>query len=220
VRSCILWSNTPDQIDDRYNSTSLVTYACIEGGWPGPNNISDDPLFVDPNGPDGDPNAWEDNDYHLSPNSPCIDAGDPNGDYTGQTDIDGQGRTDGVVDMGSDEVWPDVNYVLTLKIANDPWGDVALDPEPNDPNLLEYSAGTLVTLTAEPVGNKSFKKWKLWDPNDANYFVIDTNNPITIVMSADRKVKAVFKCGGGGMAPLLATMLGVLGLHVLARRRR
>ncbi|MBU0640048.1 MAG: hypothetical protein KKB50_14370 [Planctomycetes bacterium] len=49
-------------------------------------------------------------DYHLSGTSPCIDVGDPDGDYTGQTDIDGQvriwdgdGDGDARVDMGVDE---------------------------------------------------------------------------------------------------------------------
>jgi len=41
----------------------------------GDGNIDADPLFVDPDGPDNDPNTWEDKDYHLSPGSPCIDAG-------------------------------------------------------------------------------------------------------------------------------------------------
>jgi parallel beta-helix repeat protein len=44
------------------------------------------------------------NDYHIDVNSPCIDAGDPNGTYTGQVDIDFESRVDGNdVDMGGDE---------------------------------------------------------------------------------------------------------------------
>lgn len=41
-----------------------------------PGNISADPLFADPGGPDGNPATWADNDYHLQAGSPCIDAGD------------------------------------------------------------------------------------------------------------------------------------------------
>jgi len=70
----------------------------------GAKNIGIDPLFVDPDGPDGDPNTWEDNDHHLAPGSPCVNAGDPNGDYTDQTDIDGQRRVNsGRVEIGADE---------------------------------------------------------------------------------------------------------------------
>ncbi len=42
---------------------------------------------------------------HLKPNSPCICAGDSNGNYAGQTDIDGEPRVmAGIVDIGADEV--------------------------------------------------------------------------------------------------------------------
>ncbi len=70
----------------------------------GAGNIDTDPLFVDPDGPDGDPNTWEDNDHHLATGSPCVNAGDPNGDYEDQTDIDGQRRRNSTgVDIGADE---------------------------------------------------------------------------------------------------------------------
>jgi len=51
-------------------------------------------------------------DYHLSSGSACIDAGYPEGDYAGQTDIDGEPRVfDGdyndtdIVDIGADEYY-------------------------------------------------------------------------------------------------------------------
>ncbi|HUU96526.1 MAG TPA: right-handed parallel beta-helix repeat-containing protein, partial [Phycisphaerae bacterium] len=67
--------------------TFTISYTDVRGGeagvyvhgvcpftW-GPGNINADPLFVDPDGPDDDPNTWQDNDLHLSGGSPCIDAG-------------------------------------------------------------------------------------------------------------------------------------------------
>jgi len=56
------------------NSISMH-YSCIQGGLPnvsatviwGEGNITDDPLFIDP----------ENGDFHLQSNSPCIDSGDP-----------------------------------------------------------------------------------------------------------------------------------------------
>ena len=103
-------------------------------------------------------------------------------------------------------------YVLTLTLK-DP-GQSWVDIDPNEPNWapLTYPCGRTLTLTAVPVGNKTFKKWKIWDANDPNYFAIDSNNPITIDMVADRKVKAFFKCGGGGIPPLLLLALGALAL--------
>ena len=69
-------------------------------------NISDDPLFVNPQG----------NDYHLQLDSPCISAGDPK--YVpepGETDIDGDERIYAVkVDMGADEY---VGYVKPVAYA-------------------------------------------------------------------------------------------------------
>ena len=61
----------------------MVTYCCVEGGYEGEGNIDADPLFV---GPDND-------DFHLSPGSPCIDAADNTAvpeDIT--TDLDGNPR--------------------------------------------------------------------------------------------------------------------------------
>ncbi len=48
--------------------------------------------------------SYQIHDYHLLNGSVCMDAGDPNGDYYGQTDIDGQPRAmrDGA-DVGADE---------------------------------------------------------------------------------------------------------------------
>ncbi len=75
ITNCIIWgSRGPDgrQIED----SSEPTYSCIEnctGGGQG--NISEDPWFVDPDGPDNDPETYEDNDYRLRGDSPCIDVG-------------------------------------------------------------------------------------------------------------------------------------------------
>ncbi len=45
--------------------------------------------------------SYEIADYHLQGSSTCINAGDPNGDYSGQTDLDGNDRVIGsIVDMG------------------------------------------------------------------------------------------------------------------------
>ncbi|HUS72140.1 MAG TPA: hypothetical protein VMY06_03665, partial [Sedimentisphaerales bacterium] len=109
VSNCILWRNTASSGAQIYNdgtSSATVSYSDVEGGWNGTGNIPDDPLFVDANGPDGIAGTEDDN-VHLRGYSPCINAGDPSGDYTGQLDIDGQARVAyGRVDMGADEVFP------------------------------------------------------------------------------------------------------------------
>ena len=86
--------------------------------------IDVDPLFVDADGPDDDPDTWEDNDYRLQTDSLCIDAGDNEAvppdsadlDNDGDTDeptpfdldghpriVDGDGDEEAVVDMGAYE---------------------------------------------------------------------------------------------------------------------
>jgi len=93
ISNCILWDNG----DELYNCTA--TYSCIKScsDADGEGNICGD--GNDPNFFDADAN-----DFHLNPDSPCIDAGDPNGDYSGQSDIDGEPRImRGRVDMGADE---------------------------------------------------------------------------------------------------------------------
>jgi len=93
IINCILWSN-----EDDLNECSL-TYSCIQHpeDAEGIGNITGDannPMFVDHNG----------DDYHLEANSPCINAGDPNGSYIGQLDFDGRCRVVGnAIDMGADE---------------------------------------------------------------------------------------------------------------------
>jgi parallel beta-helix repeat protein len=78
-----VWGNTTD---DYSLPVSVV---------PGTHNISVDPLFTDP--------AVD--DYHLQTDSPCIDAGDPDGvPPAPPTDIDGDRRPTGdSVDIGADE---------------------------------------------------------------------------------------------------------------------
>lgn len=95
VVNTIVWGNSANaEGPDIYPTSHPTSYSYV----------GVDPLLEDPDGDDNNPSTWDDNDYHLSSSSPCINAGDPNGDYTGQTDIDGQKRVmSGRVDIGSDE---------------------------------------------------------------------------------------------------------------------
>ena len=97
LTNCILWGDTPEEIY-MISGTPVITYCDVQDGWEGKGNIDSDPCFVD------DAN----DDYHLKPTSPCIDAGDPC--YIAEpdeTDIDGNPRViGGRIDMGAYEVTP------------------------------------------------------------------------------------------------------------------
>lgn len=118
LRHSILWSNTAPQGSNVYvgswlwspTKTAAVTveFSDVQGGrnsiynetgcpvtWDTAGNLDRDPLFT------GAALA----DYHLCPDSPCINAGDPTYLPTsGQTDLDGNGRRLGpAVDVGAYE---------------------------------------------------------------------------------------------------------------------
>jgi len=88
ITNSIIWANQSSQI---YGLSAAVRYSNIEGGYAGIENINRDPLFAD--------------DYHISLDSPCINAGDPNySPDSNETDIDGNPRIVGIrIDMGADE---------------------------------------------------------------------------------------------------------------------
>jgi hypothetical protein len=76
-----------------------ITHSDIQGGFGGEGNIDADPLFVDS----------DNGDYHLTADSPCIDAGTDEHlvdeeNIVPEDDIDGDARPHGEgVDIGSDE---------------------------------------------------------------------------------------------------------------------
>ena len=89
IINCIFWANTPDEI--RCGVRPSITYTNAQGGWPGEGNLDADPCFANP----------ENSDYHLKSqagrwdtnsqswvrddvNSPCIDAGDRNSNWTAE----------------------------------------------------------------------------------------------------------------------------------------
>ena len=111
IHNSIIWAHTED-----VDPLQTATYSCIEnwtGGGEG--NISDDPRFVDP----------ENGDFHLLPDSPCIDAGG----FVESLDDDFEGdprpldaivlfRGDGSdFDIGADEYLPDNRVPMIWVLA-------------------------------------------------------------------------------------------------------
>jgi len=131
----ILWNDSPQEIYI-FSGSITVTYSDIEGGFTGTCNIDEDPLFVDPGS----------GDYHLTENSPCIDAGNP----VSPLDPDGT-----IADMGA--------YYFDQTIAPDP-------PQ----NVTVEIIGTDVHLSWDAVtGANSYKVYSSDEPYTG--FVEDTS---------------------------------------------
>jgi len=147
ITNSIIWQSFSANFGLYGDSSLTVSYSNIQGGaetawcldpnacvvtW-GPGNIDADPCFVHA-------------DAHLLSESPCIDAGDPNGDYTGRYDLDGEERAaHGRVDIGADEFldadadslpnrWEQLHFASPIA------GDPAVDHDSDDlTNLDEYA---------------------------------------------------------------------------------
>ena len=149
----VVWSNSGGSI---YNfsgsSTTEVSHSCIETAgddvWPGTGNINADPRFVRPgrfedNGtttPFDD--VWKSGDYHMRAESPCIDAGTPEG--APPTDLDGNDRPCGeTIDMGAYEF---CGPAAALFIR----GDVNVDGQVDISDALSYLYGFFLSLEPFP----------------------------------------------------------------------
>jgi len=172
LANCILWGNaapTGPQIHNYGTSSATVSYSDVQGGWPGIGNINADPRFVrlgywvvPPPGHPGGP-FWVEGNYHLLPDSPCIDAGTntpPGGLPT--TDMDGKPRViGGRIDMGPYEF----NHIPVADAGPDqtfeaqaPWGaTVTLD-----------GSGSSDADSIPPLNN---------DINDFDWYKVDPCDP-------------------------------------------
>jgi hypothetical protein len=131
-------SLTADYNDVWLNGLNYCTQTIL-----GSHDLSADPLFVDP----------DTADYHLRPESPCIDAGDNSAPDLPPADIDGDGRVldgdcDGVavVDIGADEF---------VKGCTQPWGTPASTAAQMGMGALEDAASRIANyalLLSGPFG--------------------------------------------------------------------
>jgi hypothetical protein len=168
VANSILWGNSAMFGPQVYvfGGSMTITYSDVQGGYGGAGNIDEDPQFVNPGG-----------DYHLGPNSLCIDVGDNNSVPPSLVaDLDGDERIiNGAVDMGADEV---AMYELTVTAGEHGMAE---------PNGGSYFAGTVVTLTATPEAGYLVGQWTGTD-NDVS--CAPTN---TVTMDSDKTVTVEFR---------------------------
>jgi hypothetical protein len=135
LQNCLLWGNTAvyygDEAAQIRGGTLDIDYCFIEG-WRGTlggsGNSGEDPLIT--------------LDGHLSKDSPCIDAGDPN--YKAgpeEIDIDGEPRfTNGRVDIGADEF--NFTPVVGLSHLQFEFSSIEGSPNPEEQILSVTNVGT------------------------------------------------------------------------------
>jgi parallel beta-helix repeat protein len=148
IKNCIIWNNTEDLFK------SSATYSCIEAGDEGVGNNAYFPYFSD----------WAGGDYHLLSYSPCIDAGDPNSDYTkepngggGRIDMGAYGNTGGATLASPDrdhdglpDDWELLYWPADTNLSQGPMGDPDHD---GLSNMVEYQLGWDPTMVDGLVSN-------------------------------------------------------------------
>jgi len=139
----ILWGNsglgTNAQVYELSGSFT-ATYSCVQDGWPGTGDISDDPMFV---------NATN-SDFHLQPNSPCIDTGDPNSPLDPDSTRADMGalyfdQSSPQIALSADSLWFPATYVgesstQSFTIYNAGAGNLILNGMSNNlPDIFTYN---------------------------------------------------------------------------------
>jgi len=71
IKNTILWANNPQNYAEIVGDSVIVSYCDIQNGFPGTGNLCQDPLFENP----------ANENYNLTLQSPCINAGDPSSPY-------------------------------------------------------------------------------------------------------------------------------------------
>ena len=132
-------------------------------GATGSNNIDQDPMFVNP----------DSLDYHLSPGSPCIDAGTDVG-----LDYSGQAPDMGCFEFDSSGTGPTLIFDdLKIKIYPDPFSDFIVVDNGLNRNLMLQIFDTQGKLLKTAHVKSPFYNWNLSKLNSGTYFLkINSNN--------------------------------------------
>ncbi len=141
IVNCIIYENVTTGGGPQISNSSVPTYSCIQdwdGGGEG--NLALAPQFVDPNGPDNNFSTYQDNDYRLLPDSPCVDVGANSVLTPPGVDLDRNlrialRRQSLTVDMGAFEYNSSLFAVTHFSFVTIPWPGgrrLTWNSQPND----------------------------------------------------------------------------------------
>jgi hypothetical protein len=160
IKNSILWWFAMDEINDHgLYSSQAVQYSDVQGGYEGTGNIDRAPQF----------GGCNPSDFHLMPDSPCINSGETDG--ASSTDLDGNPRPSGAgIDMGAYEFqWPSVpkTYIYMpdhlFEAGDSIWCKVSIW-NPRDQGLVGYPLFAVLDIEgnyfcAPSFGTFDFFKW-------------------------------------------------------------
>ena len=187
LENCIVWGNKNAGVTDNLGGNAIFcTYSAVEGGFLGEGNFildesnsgaDNSPYFVNPTVGSGA--AYDNGDWHLLPQSVCINVGAPDTTSLSETDLDGSPRLQQYrVDLGcyeySDEVIED--FVLVTVVSDN-------FMRGNATGSGVYNAGDTVLLQALP---NLYAHFLRWSDND-------TTNPRIVVADYDSTFTAIFE---------------------------
>jgi serine protease AprX len=223
VSNCILWENSDEGGTDEWaqidsdGPVPLISYSCVQGwtgNFGGISNIGTDPLFAD----------MYNGDYHLKseygrwdPNSqswvkddvtsPCIDAGDPNSDFSGETWPHG-GRINIGAYGGTQEAsmsletqglfLPRVAYIFSHRI----------EPAESFDSLLETYGCSTTLFRLDDVPATSLDSYDLIIVADDTQYETTWSDPNSIAL-IENSTKPIIGLGDGGY-----DFFGLLGLSI------
>ncbi|MEA2095731.1 MAG: T9SS type A sorting domain-containing protein [Candidatus Cloacimonadota bacterium] len=120
-------------------STPIITYSCVTGGFTGEGNIDEDPLFVAPTTGDGTDYNGLIASWWLQTGSPCIDAGNPDAMYNdpdgSRNDMGAYGGPNSMGPTDSDDNTVNVVAVNSISVYPNPFNpttNIALSINEND----------------------------------------------------------------------------------------
>ncbi|PQP35456.1 hypothetical protein C6A37_02395 [Desulfobacteraceae bacterium SEEP-SAG9] len=199
IKNCILWDDSATDgpeiaLVEEYGDPELsveMSYSDVKGGqsdvhiiggvlnWQA-GNIESNPLFVDPDGDDNLPGTLDD-DFHLTSDSLCIDAG--TSQDAPSIDIDGDPRPQGAaIDIGADEY---------------------IDPD-SDGDGIEYGIDIDPTVFSSEFSDAETTYGIIIDRGDQVVTVIDLPDPngVRIAASGGDTPASVSACGGSAIFTL------------------
>jgi hypothetical protein len=167
-RNPALYSLSINYCDIQYGQNSIIVTGDAVLNW-GLNNLDTNPLFVS-QGSWTNQNQWNEGDYHLLNRSPCIEAGDPNGNYADQNDIDGNARLIGqYVDIGAYEFQEYIPPVFVQLEISGP-------EQVNEGNSVQYNAAGRYDDDSEVELTSNVN----WSVEPDNIGTIDANGLFTV----------------------------------------